>query len=96
MKTKYGKRVDWKYSYNGNDLGAICSRARTVFKVWCPEADRVELYIYRDDLSPVFRFLPVRPRGRGVWAVTMEGDLHGTYYDYLVETEGQAVHTADP
>ena len=96
MKTRYGKRFDWKYSYNGNDLGAICSRVRTVFKVWCPEAERVELYLYWDDSSPVYRILPLRQRGRGVWAVTVEGDLHGTYYDYLVETDGQAVHTADP
>ena len=96
MKTRYGKRFDWKYSYNGNDLGAICSRARTVFKVWCPEADRVELYLYRDDSSPVFRILPLRQRGRGVWAVTVEGDLHGVCYDYLVETDGRAVQTADP
>ena len=96
MKTKYGKRFDWKYSYNGNDLGAICSRVRTVFKVWCPEADRVELFLYRDDSSPVYRILPLRRKGRGVWAVIVEGDLHGTYYDYLVETDGQAVSTADP
>ena len=96
MKTRYGKRFDWKYSYSGNDLGAICSRARTVFKVWCPEADRVELYLYRDDASPVYRILPLRQRGRGVWAVTVEGDLHGVYYDYLVETDGRAVQTADP
>ena len=96
VKTKYGKRFDWKYSYSGNDLGAICSAVRTVFKVWCPEADRVELFIYWNDASPVYRILPLRRRGRGVWAVTVEGDLHGVYYDYLVETDGLPVHTADP
>jgi type I pullulanase len=95
-RTRYGKRFDWKYGYNGSDLGAICTGARTVFKVWSPEADRVELSLYRDDASPAWRILPMRRRDRGVWSVIVEGDLHGIYYDYTVERDGKAVHTADP
>ncbi len=95
-KTRHGKRFDWKYSYSGNDLGAICSSVRTMFKVWCPGADKVDLTLYRDDASPAYRILPMRKKNRGVWAVIVEGDLHGTYYDYTVEEAGQAVHTADP
>ena len=95
-RIRYGKRFDGKFCYNGNDLGAVCSRARTVFRLWSPDAEQVELSLYRDDTSPAFRTLPLKRGDRGVWWAAVEGDLHGICYDYEVETAGQAVRTADP
>ena len=95
-RIRYGKRFDGKFCYNGNDLGAVCSRERTVFRLWSPDAERVELSLYRDDTSPAFRALPLKRGDRGVWWVAVEGDLHGVCYDYEVETAGRAVRTADP
>ena len=42
-RIRYGKRFDGKYLYHGNDLGAVCAKARTVFRLWSPDAERVEL-----------------------------------------------------
>ena len=36
------------YIYDGHDLGAACGSDGTVFKLWSPVADRVELHLYPD------------------------------------------------
>lgn len=43
--------------------------------------------------------IPMRPgnaREPGVWHLDHPGNLHGTYYDYLVTMEGKTVRSADP
>lgn len=95
-KTTYGKRFDGKYCYNGKDLGAICTGARTTFKVWSPEAEQVSLSLYQDGVSGAYQTLPLKPGDRGVWAVAVAKNLHGIYYDYTVTVAGRTVRTADP
>ena len=93
---RYYRRFDGKYCYNGKDLGASCSPWRTVFKLWSPEADRVELSLYRDDSSPAYALHSLTRGDRGVWSLALEGDLHGVYYDYEVEAGGLVRRTGDP
>ncbi|MDE7004667.1 MAG: type I pullulanase, partial [Oscillospiraceae bacterium] len=94
---EYDKQFDLRYAYDGFDLGATCTPIRTVFKLWSPEASGVELFLYRDDLSgPWFDHRVLEPGDRGVWTCTMEGDLHGVYYDYEVTVAGETRRTADP
>ena len=38
---KYYHTLD-EYAYFGNDLGAVYSKEKTVFKVWSPSASAVE------------------------------------------------------
>lgn len=42
----YNKKFDEQYGYKGQDLGAVCGRDRTVFKLWAPLAESVELCLY--------------------------------------------------
>ena len=93
---KYDKKFDELYRYDGKDLGCLCMEGHAVFKLWSPEAQRVELSLYRDDASAAYRVLPLVRGDRGVWSVTVEGDLHGAYYDYAVWTDGVRRSTADP
>lgn len=93
---RHYRRFDAKYCYNGKDLGASHSAWRTVFKLWSPEADRVELSLYRDDSSPACAVHSLTRGDRGVWSLALEGDLHGIYYDYEVEAAGLVRRTADP
>ena len=72
-RIRYGKRFDGKYLYHGNDLGAVCAKARTVFRLWSPDAERVELSLYRDDTSEAFRTLPLKRGDRGVWWAAVGG-----------------------
>ena len=44
----YNKEFDTQFRYDEKDLGAICSKEGTVFKVWCPLADSVTLHLYKD------------------------------------------------
>ena len=37
-----------KYYYDGDDLGAVYAKNRTVFKVWSPVSSRIELRIYEN------------------------------------------------
>ena len=57
---KYDKKFDELYRYDGKDLGCLCMEGHAVFKLWSPEAQRVELSLYRDDASAAYRVLPDR------------------------------------
>lgn len=92
----YTKEFDEKYCYNGKDLGAVCKEGRTTFKVWSPNAEQVELYLYRDQTSDAYRKEYLRPTEKGVWQMEFSENLHGTYYDYLIVNNGRPVRTADP
>ena len=92
----YNKEFDKKFRYDGKDLGAICSKEGTIFKVWSPLADRIELNLYRDGGSDEYTTKEMIPEENGTWSWKSEENLHGTYYDYTVYRYGEAVRTADP
>ena len=95
-RTKYDARFDAKYRYDEADLGAVCAGERTVFKVWSPEAERIELSLYRDDTSDAYETHPLSRGDRGVWSLAVEENLHGVFYDYAVWVDGRCARTADP
>ena len=92
----YTKAFDEKYCYNGKDLGAVCRDGHTTFKVWSPNAEQVELYLYRDQTSDAYRKEYLRPGDKGVWQLEFAESLHGTYYDYFIMNDGKSLRTADP
>lgn len=92
----YDKRLEAEYQYDGKDLGAACAAGRTIFKIWSPEAERVELSLYRDDVSPAYETHSLSRGGRGVWSLAVGENLHGVYYDYQVWIHGVSARTADP
>ena len=95
-RTKYDAQFDEEYRYDGGDLGCVCTGGRTVFKLWSPEAERVELSLYESDSSEVRDVRPLSRGGRGVWSLTVDEDLHGVYYDYTLWVDGVRRTTADP
>lgn len=97
MKTfVYREDFDDCFRYDGKDLGAKCTAEGTVFKVWSPFAEKIELRLYRNDNEEACIISEMEPEDRGVWKQEFEENLHGMYYDYLVYTNGQALRTADP
>ena len=92
----YDKEFDRWNAYDGCDLGATCTPVRTVFKLWSPEAVRVELFLYQNDTDPAYDCRSLELTDRGVWTLTLDGYFHGTYYDYEVEAHGRSARTADP
>ena len=90
------REFDEKFRYDGRDLGAKCEGERTVFKVWSPLAERVVLRLYRDNDSEAWLEKELQPKEKGVWVTELQENLHGMYYDYLVQNGGEEVSTADP
>ena len=73
--SRYDREFDRRYAYDGA-LGAACTPERTVFKLWSPEAERVELFLYRDGTgSEAHDRRTLTPGERGVWSAAVEGDL---------------------
>ncbi|MDP4119731.1 MAG: type I pullulanase [Bacillota bacterium] len=94
------KQLD-SMAYNGNDLGANYSKASTTFKVWSPNADKVQLKLYAtgSDSESAAKVLATKDMkingGNGVWSITVKGDLAGKYYTYLVTNSGVTKETVD-
>lgn len=104
---RYTKEFDRESAYTGKDLGAVCGEGETTFKVWAPFADTLRLCLYRDggesmtltaedSLREADRILEMRREPRGIWALTLPEKLHGICYDFLAETDGETVRSADP
>ena len=93
----YSKEFDDQFRYDKKDLGVVCSKEGTIFKVWCPLADRVELHLYFDGLdTQEYAVYDMVPGEKGTWSWRSGESLHGIYYDYTVTRAGKIIRTADP
>ena len=100
--------LDAEYSYNGDDLGAVYSPEKTVFKVWSPTATEVVLNRFATgsdteqgakDLGHVtMTKLMSGSKWTGVWTATVTGDIVNTYYTYTITAAapyGGQIQTAE-
>ena len=88
-----------KYTYDGNDLGAVYTKEKTNFRVWAPTADSVALRLYKGGnagASDLIEEIAMKADVNGTWIAEKTGDLNGVYYTYVV-TIGDTVNEAcDP
>ena len=93
------KEFEQQYTYTGQDLGAVWTKEKTLFRVWAPTAISVRVRLYRsgthgtDDL---LEQLEMRPDRNGTWVAEKSGDLNGIYYTYLVDRESIVKEACDP
>lgn len=80
--------------YFGGKLGADCSPERTIFRVWQPFAENVDLRLYNAE-SELFFSAPME-RKNGVFEYEKSGDLDGVFYTFSVTRSGETVESADP
>ena len=88
-----------KYTYPGNDLGAVWQENKTVFRVWAPTAEEVTVNLYRSgnhDADDLIAQLHMRPDVNGTWIAERVGNLNGIYYTYLVMVDGHICEACDP
>ena len=85
-----------QYTYDGDDLGAVITGDRTVFKVWAPTAGSVTLNLFADGRDgEAYETIEMTRAGKGVW--TAEAACgHGTYYTYTVATAAGVQEAVDP
>ena len=84
---------DKRFSYDGDDLGAIIKDGKTSFKVWAPTAVAVYLDL---QFQGTHRCEIMQRKERGVFACELDGNLNGAVYQYLVHVNGQVHAALDP
>ena len=92
IRNLYDEEFDNKYNYDG-ELGAIYTTSSTTFKVWTPISKQVKLRIY-DNGTPKsvsselgndkHQDYDMTKNEKGVFSCTVNGDLQGKYYTYVV------------
>lgn len=85
-----------KFHYAGLDLGFSYDLSKTVFKVWAPTADIVNVTIYSQDEGGKGKNHPMILGEKGVWACTLEGNLEGLFYNYTVTHGNKTYEVVDP
>lgn len=85
-----------KYTYDGDDLGAVISGDVTSFRVWAPTARKVTLNLFTaGDTVEAYSAVDMTREDKGVWSATVKCG-HGTYYTYSVTTALGTEEAVDP
>jgi len=93
------KIFEKKYTYNGNDLGAVWTKEATAFRVWAPMAEKVMLNLYQTgdpETADLLEQFDMKKDVKGTWIAKKNGDLNGIYYTYTVWNEGKVEEATDP
>ncbi len=85
---------DMLYQYNDDDLGFTYTKDKTIFKVWSPVAKELELELI--DTNDTVRYLDFKPGRRGIWTITVKGDLERYKYRLNVRVNDSFQTVTDP
>lgn len=93
------KEFEQMYHYDGK-LGALYENDKTNFILWAPMASNVKLALYNtgdyvNEKEPK-KVVEMKKGDKGTWSLEVNGDLNGTYYDYLVTNDGKEENVTDP
>lgn len=78
-------------------LGSFCGSGGTLFRLWSPTAERVELRLYSaGNETPPIKTVPMAKKEKGAWEYEALENLDGVYYDYGVTAHGKLYETPDP
>lgn len=92
----FDSNYDAQNAYSGNDLGCTYTKEKTTFKVWSPLATKVVLCRYqKGDGDNVIENIDMTKGDKGVWSVTVSGDIVNTYYTYKVTANGKTQEAVD-
>lgn len=80
--------MDFKdYPISDKKLGISYSKDKTIFRVYSPMRDKVQLLVYPHKYDVKRQSYDMEKSEDGVYELSIEGDLKGYYYNYLVEGE---------
>lgn len=85
---------DKDLAYHGHDLGSHYSKSSTTFVVWAPTSSSAKVILF-PETSQQMDVLMTR-EDKGVFRVTVKGDLDGASYRYAVRRHGVWVEANDP
>jgi pullulanase len=77
--------------YDGNDLGLTYSKAKSVFKIWAPSAEQVQVIISDMDRGiRAAQYATHMTKGtNGIWMKEKPGDLKNKLYTFIVMIDGK-------
>ena len=87
------EQFDKNYRYYKDDLGYTYTPTQTTFKIWSPTATSIELALKIKEKCCLYK---MKRQAQGVWAVTVEGDLEGSTYHYVVTNNYVKQESTDP
>ena len=99
MHQSFSQQDYSKYpAYKGQDLGLTYSQTQSVFKIWSPPAEAVELLFYKAGAGgESFKTIVLNKGNSGVWYTKQPGNLKGSFYTFRVKINGQwSNEVADP
>ncbi|MDO9593077.1 MAG: alpha-amylase family glycosyl hydrolase, partial [Erysipelotrichaceae bacterium] len=85
-------RFDQEFYYPGNDLGAHIKNDVTEFALWAPTAVAVKVQVD----TGVRLTLDLNREEKGVYRVSIPGNLHLARYNFLVLVNGRWIESVDP
>ncbi|WP_066311074.1 type I pullulanase [Bacillus sp. FJAT-29814] len=86
---------DQQFFYDGEDLGVTYKKEETQFRLWAPTALKVKLKL-RKPSSHHSEIIKMKREERGVWAISVKGDLELSQYSYLVQVNREWREAVDP
>lgn len=66
-------------------LGLIYNKEFSIFRIWSPSRDKINLAIYNDCFTQHREEYEMIKHEDGVFEITINGDLEGRFYTYLIE-----------
>ena len=95
-KRSFDSNYDAQNAYSGDDLGCTYTKEKTTFKVWSPLATKVVLCRYeKGNGGSVIEEKDMTKGDKGVWSITIDGDIVNTYYTYKVTANGETKEAVD-
>ena len=92
IRNLYDSDFDTNYNYSG-ELGALYTKESTTFKVWSPVSSNIKVRIYNNGTptsvsstlgNDEYQEHEMTRGEKGVFSATVNGDLQGKYYTYVV------------
>ena len=87
------ERFAKEFTYEKDDLGVTYTPEKTTFKVWAPTALSVNVGYVLNGKKIVESMVR---QDKGVFSLTVNSDLNGVHYSYLVRVNGEYKGVTDP
>ncbi len=96
MRDEKWNEIEEALTYDGDDLGASYTKEETVFKVWAPLAEAVQVLLYQEGHGDcLMKTLPMEKQECGIWSIAVAGDWKGKYYTYRIVHNQVSKETQD-
>lgn len=86
-------KFDQEFYYDQEDLGSNVINGKTTFTLWAPTANAVKVHIISEFEE---RTIPMKREDKGIYRLTVDGNLHLASYTYFVFVNGSWAESIDP